>query len=279
MIKNTTKFPFTLIALIVGTMVAAGAGIASAIVSEGYFQSIVISLITETITIGISLLILIIELRNMMIGWMQEYQIQFKASSKVIEVNERTLYDKYKACVSQLEKISKGSYKIESLDKLYSDDIHSIDTMREPSTLSSTCPVFGNKHQAKIQLSNMDYVASIDAHARARKKKVVVRRVYIFSSTATFNDQLCQTHLINVAKEGIDVRFILLDDSRFSSAKKMPSDFIIFGTVKVSIGLIGANSKIVGGEVFYDSETIIKWDDEYKTLYRISEPFVPTDAC
>lgn len=267
------NYVFASAVLIGGTFFAIGVGVASAVFSQTPYESISLALMAEIITVGLSIIIMLTELHGHIANWFRDHSVQHRASMMVSDLNDPEFRIRYRSCIAQLGKLANGSYKVETLGDLYNDDILSIDRMIKNSRLSSMCPVPGNEKQANTQLTDMNFVASVESHIKAVSRGVDVHRIYVFSSTSTFQEPVCMNHLRKVKNKRIDVRIILLDDERYSDAKKMPSDFIIFGSSKVSVGLLGPSSKVVGGVVYSDAESVNEWQREYERLFRISEPF------
>ncbi|WP_162654701.1 DUF6879 family protein [Lentilitoribacter sp. Alg239-R112] len=235
----------------------------------------------EIVLLLAALGVLIFELKSEFHSWLSSLITLIRASSNFSSTKDEIFRERYDNIMIELNELCEGRYSLSNISEVYDDDIRSIRLLQKGDTLRSMCPVQGTAKDAEKQLSNKNFIASMEAHYRAADRKANIHRIYIFESSATFKSDLVQNHLMNSAflpssstKERLlSVSIILLDDDRFHDARELPHDFIIFGDRKVSVGRIAQDSRVAGGDVFVDRQSVAKYRMEYDRLLRISEDY------
>lgn len=263
---------------VLGTCISIAAGVFSLFWLEDPYKAIVLALLIELMLLLISLGVLVVELRSQFATWLGSMVTLINASNYVSTTRDEIFAERYHNIAIDLKELSEGRYSLANISEVYDDDIRSIRQMQKGESLFSMCPIQGDAEEASKQLQNKNFSASMDAHYRAANRQVNIHRIYIFEKNSTFESSVVQDHLHTASlantgtenKDRIKVSIILLDDERFSDAKELPHDFIIFGSKKVSVGRIAPNSRVAGGDVFADRHSIEKYRMEYERLLRIS---------
>lgn len=276
-----TRFRTSLAIAIFGTLISIIAGVYSAYQLQDNYKAIIFTLLIEIVLLIVALGFLIVELRGQFQNWLDSMITLIKASNYIGLTRDEVFAGRFANISKELRELSEGRYSLANIREVYDDDIRSIGQLKSGDSLASMCPVQGTPEDASAQLKNKNFVASMNAHLKAAADGVTINRIYIFENSSTYNDASVQKHLKEAAvvqnnngvKSGIKISIILLDDDSFSDAKELPRDFIIFGNKKVSVGRISAESRVAGGDVFADRETIDEYKIMYEGLLRNSEAF------
>lgn len=265
------KTTFTIFA--VGTVFAILLGLVSSLAAQGVYESVMLALTSELIVLIMSVASMILELRGQIFGWLNDMVLLIRSANYISSTEDEIFSEKYRDVITQLEELSVGRYRISSINNVYDDDIRSIRQLHRGESLYSMCPVPGGVKNAKSQLNNPNLQASMQAHYDAKEKGVTVHRIYVFEKSNTYSDSSIQEHLKEVKRKGVAVYIILLDDPLQIDAQELPSDFILFGNRKVSVGRIGQGSRVSGGDVFADKQSVETYGREYERLLRIALEF------
>ena len=273
---------------VTGTVFSIVIGIVFALYSKDFFESIVVVLAAEIVVMISALYSKVGELHDRLHDHVSEKLLHMseklhdmtllaKSADYISSTQDEIYRERYRNVILELEDLSNGRYQLNSLSEVYDDDIRSMKQLRQRESLDSMCPVQGNSNDALRHFNNKFFMASMEAHYQAAKDGVSVRRIYIFEISETAKQDFVIDHFEKCAQRNCKIHYILLDDERFQDAKDLPRDFIIFGERKVSVGRVGQDSRVSGGDVYADQYSVERYRREYERLLRISEPYRPKD--
>jgi hypothetical protein len=217
-----------------------------AIIVKGWSESKHVSSIIEAALIGVVIGIAL-EL------WVKLEEIEDLVADGIADlanakqIHKNSLKDiffdqKYEMLKKEISDLASGKYDIPTLDKVYEDDIRTIERLRCGERLLSTCPISPvSKEKVLEQISEDRYKAAMEAHRSAAKRGVRVTRLYVFR----------------------DSESLITPDTKFY--------FLVFGKRKVSVGEIDLDSvKVRAATVFVDRKNVEKFTKEYEQLKLVA---------
>jgi hypothetical protein len=272
--NKTSDHGRSLTALVCGTFLS----IALSLLLANHFSSpyqYILGLLSELLVVVLSLGLLIYELNVRVLQAIQDRDILVAAADFAATTPDHCFQNRLRDIRHQLTELSMGRYALSDLRAVYSDDIESIKILTAGQKLCSMCPVGGEPQDVALQFSNKSFTASMDEHYDAAERRhVLVERIYVFEKQRLLTDvPECRAHLDEASSRKVNVRLIFLDDPRFGHALTLPRDFIIFGDNKVSVGLIGENSRVDGAAVSAEQETILYYRGKFDQLLMQSEAY------
>jgi hypothetical protein len=189
---------------------------------------------------------------------------------KMANIRDETAQGRYEGYLNKLKELAAGLYELTSLDEVYRDDVVSINRLRKGEILRSTCPV--SPGDTDTQFADDGFVKSTNAHKNAAGRGVQVRRVFIFPTRAVAHSRVVKGHIADLRSSGVQVKAIFRDEPRHRMNNMLVDDFLIFGELKVSIGVIEPGSwKIRGANVHMDKESVIQHTKNYDHLFEIAD--------
>ncbi|MDJ0680998.1 MAG: hypothetical protein QNJ18_14150 [Xenococcaceae cyanobacterium MO_167.B52] len=178
------------------------------------------------------------------------------------EIDEE-FYRLYEHLKRQISELASGRYRIESLNKVYKNDIDSINNLKENEELLSTCPVAPSSEKAIRQINNPGFRASIEAHRLAVQRGVKVTRIYLFQNEDALRTNEIKQHLDCLEDLGIKVLVVLRNRNNVGSE----IDFLVFGKRKVSIGLIDPDEPTcIAAMIDVNSAKVEEYRNKYRNL-------------
>jgi hypothetical protein len=272
--NENSNYGRSLTAFLCGTLLSIVLGLLLANHFPSPYQY-VIGLLSEILVVALSLGMLLYELNTRVLLAIRDRDILVAAADFAATSGDPCFRNRLQDIRHQLAELSIGRYALSDLHAVYSDDIESIKILTAGQKLCSMCPVGGGPADVALQFSNKSFTASMDEHYNAAEhRQVIVERIYVFERQRLLVDVAeCRSHLDEAAGRKVNVRLIFLDDPRFGHALTLPRDFIIFGENKVSVGLIGENSRVDGAAVSAERDTILSYRRKFEQLLMQSEAY------
>lgn len=272
--KETSNYGRSVTLFLCGTLLSIVLGLLLANHFSSPYQY-VIGLLSEILVAALSLAMLLYELNTRVLRAIQDRDILVAAADFAATPVDPCFRNRLHDIRHQLAELSIGRYALSDLHAVYSDDIESIKILTAGQKLCSMCPVGGEPADVALQFANKSFTASMDEHYDAAEhRQVIVERIYVFERQSILGDVAeCRTHLDEATRRRVNVRLIFLDDPRFGHALTLPRDFIIFGDNKVSVGLIGENSRVDGAAVSAERDTIQAYRRKFEQLLMQSEAY------
>lgn len=172
----------------------------------------------------------------------------------------------YSTFKQELDRMTRGTYSLRSLEEVFRDDVASISGLRSGDTLRSTCPMPPDVQAALAYVKTRNYLATIAAHEQAAARGVTVVRIYEFKDRTVFNDPTINQHICDLAQK-FQVRALFRSEARIVD----DWDFLVFGHKKVSVGEIDPDeSTPMAAEVHFDPAVVQKYISNYDGLVQIS---------
>ena len=265
--KNTTKSRSATAIWVIGALVSIG------LVLVGYFwpqsqdvtNAALLGFIGATVTLILEIRVKLSDLETSVIDKISDIQTEREILAKS---DDEFLVSRYRELKEELRQLAIGRYRLSSLAEVYQDNIRSMRALSKGERLLSTCPVSTVSTEDAIkQINNPHHKASIQEHIAAARRDVQVVRIYLFRNRGFFEVPEIKQHLLELARNGLDIRVIFRDEVELYT----PIDFLVFGERKVSIGIINPDSGMcVGSQIEADPEAIKRSIRDYGVLERVS---------
>ncbi|WP_284749865.1 hypothetical protein [Amycolatopsis sp. RTGN1] len=184
--------------------------------------------------------------------------------------SDRFVLTRYNELRKEMDDLASGIYQLRTIDSVFEDDVRSIDEMTANEVLRSTCPISTvSAEKARGQIADARYRASVKAHLAAAQRGVKVTRVYLFRDEGMFRDEVLLNHLKDLNKR-IAVMVLLHDEA----PQHEDFDYLIFGTRRVSVGVVGGVTGTVQSAIVYSDRQIVNdYIERYRRLTGLSVPF------
>ncbi len=258
--------------LISGTILAILSGFASSYLSSRD-SAIMVTLITEVLTISFTVLSIVTGLRENLIKSVKESSELLQATEKLSIFEDRQFKEKYIELYRELIELSKGKYTINLRSDIYMDNIKSLDMLKPNEIFRATVPVSASDY--KGQLSDEYFQYYIEKQIEMAQKGVKIIRLYLFPNKEISESVEIKNHLDRLVDNKIEIRILIRDEHLPISRKHVElfdSDFLVFGEKKVSIGQLGIKDNVVvSTQINIDPNLVKKYTDNFQILYDISK--------
>nr|WP_042195575.1 hypothetical protein [Kibdelosporangium sp. MJ126-NF4]CEL22094.1 hypothetical protein [Kibdelosporangium sp. MJ126-NF4]CTQ92875.1 hypothetical protein [Kibdelosporangium sp. MJ126-NF4] len=188
---------------------------------------------------------------------------------------DHVVLDRYNELRKELDELSAGKYRIRTIDEVFEDDVRSINELHKGEILRSTCPIsMVSAQEARAQIADLRYLASVKAHIAAAQRGVEVTRVYLFRDLDAFGDDEIIQHL-KMLDTKLRVRIVLHSTARLRDG----FDYLVFGTRRVSIGDIGGTTGTVQAATIESNRDVVeRYIEKYTQLLALADSLDETIA-
>ncbi|MGM0576544.1 MAG: hypothetical protein ACQEXJ_12515 [Myxococcota bacterium] len=215
------------------------------------------------------------EVERNILHHLSEQSELFHLMKHVAETDETHLTRRFNLLRHELRELAEGRYTLESLEAVYEDDKDTIRSLRRHDVLRSTCPVTGTHTEIEEQFRNKSLLGSIEAHKNAANRGVVVARLFRFDHREHYDLPIIREHMDDLEASGVECFYLFPNESEYAQVHTIPTDFVVFGTSKVSVGVLNTRGVVAGANVNYAPQAVEHYIRQFRTLIDLAERHVP----